>query len=1024
MAAAYRDALRTVEDVAERQVVQSLKGENVDVFGFFESGQDVAVVVLVVRGGVLQDRRDFFFEKAQELEPAAFLEAFLPQFYDANPFLPVRGPPAGRDRGPGAPRGVPGRAPRREGRGPRSAARRRRPTGCGWRRSTPGSATGSASAATGGDEAVAAERLGRAIGLAMPPHRIEAFDISHTQGTDSVASMVVFEDGRPKKSEYRLFNIAAQELLEPDDFRSMAEAVERRYRRVQASEGPWPDLVLVDGGRGQLQAALTALDRIGVELPAVGLAKREEEIWVPDRPDPIRLSRKDPALQLIQRARDEAHRFAISRHRRRRGKRMRQTSLTEIPGVGPTRARLLLRRFGSVQGLRGADPGEIAAAVGPGDGARRGRLSAALRHENRVRTGGRHPEHRHSRGARGALAGGRERHAPVLPLRRDVRVRARGRRDRRARRPRIRASTRPRSWFAPASSSRRRSSGSSAARGRRPRARGPPGRCADETRVALGREDPRRRSAVRPPHLDRGRLQPLPDRAAGGGGVPPDDPAPHPRALPALPRPRPGASSPGRRRRAPRARLAFRGRVRHLRPDRRRRVGRPPHRRRVDGRRHRSRGARRGVRGREASRGARHARSRASRLRRRGAPGRAAADDRSPGNASRQRPCRRIRRAGRVSRRSRRTRNRTTRSSSPRSTSRTRRGGAAGLGPGVRRARGGGSRASRESDETLVDADLGRHRPGADGRAIRRRDRGRAAGGRSRGDAGRARRLRPGRGGRRHRRRQRRERARLHTLRVPAAAGRLDRRGIRREAAAPLERDAARRSSALLVAATAALLYWRTRDPDTPGEPVPLAAASPSPASPEGSGRDTRSHASAADGRSPRCRSRPAHRTAAPPTPAPSPRPTVRRRTACSDSGAAAFPPRRPRRVRVPARAGSSGRSAIRKRGLRPRGPLHRPARARLRGPVAHRGVRSRPARRHDVGGQDVLPRANLFPRALGPLPDARGRRDAPSPGRRPSFPRRATTPWSWLSLEARARPSRCHAGSAFCYPRHHSANR
>ena len=126
-----------------------------------------------------------------------------------------------------------------------------------------------------------------------------------------------------------------------------------------------PDLILVDGGRGQLQAALTALDRLGLDPPAVGLAKREEEIWVPGRPEPIRLSRKDPALQLVQRVRDEAHRFAISRHRQRRGKRMRQTGLTEIPGVGPARARLLLRRFGSVQGLRGADPKDIAAAVGP-----------------------------------------------------------------------------------------------------------------------------------------------------------------------------------------------------------------------------------------------------------------------------------------------------------------------------------------------------------------------------------------------------------------------------------------------------------------------------------------------------------------------------------------------------------------------------------------------------------------------------------------------------------------------------------
>jgi excinuclease ABC subunit C len=364
MAAAYRDALRTVRDVSEHQVVQSLRGENVDVFGFFESGQDVAVCVLVVRGGALQDRRDFFFEKSQEIEPSAFLDAFLPQFYDANPFLPsevhlpvaipspellseflaarrgakvaVRVP----QRGPGAERLSMAEVNARE----RHRVRFRR---------------------TGGDEAIAVERLSRAIGLPMPPHRIEAFDISHIQGTDSVASMVVFEDGAPKKSDYRLFNITSQELLAPDDFRSMAEAVERRYRRVQGEQGTMPDLVLVDGGRGQLQAALTALDRVGVELPVVGLAKKEEEIWVPDRPEPVRLSRKDPALQLVQRVRDEAHRFAITRHRNRRSKRMRATGLTEIPGVGPVRARQLLRRFGSVKGLRGADPREIEAAVGP-----------------------------------------------------------------------------------------------------------------------------------------------------------------------------------------------------------------------------------------------------------------------------------------------------------------------------------------------------------------------------------------------------------------------------------------------------------------------------------------------------------------------------------------------------------------------------------------------------------------------------------------------------------------------------------
>jgi len=364
MAAAYRDAIRTVEDVSERQLVQSLKGESVDAFGFFEAGGDVSISVLVVRGGILQDRREFFFEKSEEVEPAAFLEAFLPQFYDANPFLPAQiHLPVAISR----PQLIEGfllsrrgakvsvRVPRRGGARERvelantNAQQRHRVR---FRRA-------------GGEDQLALERLARVLGLPVPPRRIEGFDISHLQGTDSIASLVVFEEGKPKKSDYRLFGIASQSLLAPDDFRSMAEAVERRYRRVQAEKGELPDLVVVDGGRGQLQAALTALDRLGLELPVIGLAKREEEIWALGRPDPIRLALTDPALKLLQRLRDEAHRFAISRHRGRRGKRMRETSLTDIPGVGPHRARTLLRRFGSLAGVAAADPAMIAEAVGP-----------------------------------------------------------------------------------------------------------------------------------------------------------------------------------------------------------------------------------------------------------------------------------------------------------------------------------------------------------------------------------------------------------------------------------------------------------------------------------------------------------------------------------------------------------------------------------------------------------------------------------------------------------------------------------
>lgn len=364
MAAAYRDAIRTVEDVSEHQIVHSMRGESVDVVGFFESGGDVAVCVLVVRAGVIQDRREFFFEKSGEVAPAPFLEAFLPQFYDANPFLPseVHFPVELADRdlleaflavrkGSKVVVRAPRRGPARE-RVELADDNARERHKVRFRR-------------VGGEGALGIERLARILDLPVPPQRIEAFDISHLQGTDSIASLVVFEDGKPKKSDYRLFGITSQSLLAPDDFKSMAEAVERRYRRLREQGSPMPDLVLVDGGRGQLQAALTALDRLGLELPVVGLAKREEEIWAPERPEPIRLSRKDPALQLIQRVRDEAHRFAVTRHRGRRSKRMRETSLREIPGIGPTRARTLLTRFGSLSGLAAADPADVEKAVGP-----------------------------------------------------------------------------------------------------------------------------------------------------------------------------------------------------------------------------------------------------------------------------------------------------------------------------------------------------------------------------------------------------------------------------------------------------------------------------------------------------------------------------------------------------------------------------------------------------------------------------------------------------------------------------------
>jgi len=363
MAAAYRDALRTVEEIADRQVVQRLSGEDADTWGIHEDGGDAAVQVLVVRGGTILDRREMFFEKVDGTPPEELLSAVIAQFYGQTTFLPdeVQVPFDLADRElleqflsekKGTRVGL--RRPQRGGAKDRlemAMVNARSRHEARFRRSR-----------TAEEDAVA--RLSKLLGLPEPARRIEGFDISHIQGTHSYASMVVFEDGRPKKSDYRLFRIQSQDLLAPDDFASMAEAVSRRYSRLLSEGGRLPDLVLVDGGRGQLSAAITALDRVGVELPVVGLAKQEEEIFVPGRPEPIRLARHESALRLVQRVRDEAHRFAIGRHRKTRTAVALTTILRAVPGVGPVKAKKLLRKFGSVGRVKEAPREEIASVVG------------------------------------------------------------------------------------------------------------------------------------------------------------------------------------------------------------------------------------------------------------------------------------------------------------------------------------------------------------------------------------------------------------------------------------------------------------------------------------------------------------------------------------------------------------------------------------------------------------------------------------------------------------------------------------
>jgi excinuclease ABC subunit C len=215
-----------------------------------------------------------------------------------------------------------------------------------------------------------AEALEAALTLPEPPRRIESFDISHIQGSDTVASMVVWEDGRMKKSDYRKFIIRHE--AGNDDFLSMREAVERRYRRLQYEKKPLPSLILIDGGIGQLHAAAAALERLEIiNQPVASIAKKEEIIYVLGQEnEPVRLEKHSPILHLIQQVRDETHRFAVTFHRQRRSARHLHSELTEIMGVGPRTAQKLLRKFGSVANLRAASVEDLAATVGRAQGQR------------------------------------------------------------------------------------------------------------------------------------------------------------------------------------------------------------------------------------------------------------------------------------------------------------------------------------------------------------------------------------------------------------------------------------------------------------------------------------------------------------------------------------------------------------------------------------------------------------------------------------------------------------------------------
>lgn len=362
LAAVHRDGLRTVEELAQKQRVALLSGEDVDVFGEFADGGNLSVALLLVRGGSVLDSREWHWEGIGDVEADEFWGALLSQYYDATTFLPreVHLPSDVADevlspveRWLSERRGtkVEVKTPRRGASFDRVLIARDNARENHVRRFR--------KVREAGEKATLA--LAAALDLDRRPARIEGFDVSHFQGSQTYASCVVFVDGQPAKGEYRVFGIDRDA---PDDFASIAEAVSRRYVRVREEGGTMPDLLVIDGGKGQLSAALAALDRIGVELPAVGLAKREEHLFVPGRSAPVVLTRRHLGLKLLQRVRDEAHRFGLKHHRRSRGRRALQSPLLSIPGLGPTTVARLLTAFGGAEQVLAATPEAIAVVAG------------------------------------------------------------------------------------------------------------------------------------------------------------------------------------------------------------------------------------------------------------------------------------------------------------------------------------------------------------------------------------------------------------------------------------------------------------------------------------------------------------------------------------------------------------------------------------------------------------------------------------------------------------------------------------
>ncbi len=362
-AASLRDLIATVEEMEQKQKMTAAEGEDIDIYAFYAEPPLVAVNLFHLRNGRTVDRREFFWEDQIDFDPPEFFSALLKQVYLDQQYVPglIHVPVEFEDRELLEEILSEKRGRRVEIHTPQ---RGRKKAMLGLVETNAKSSFDQRFRVLKPSSKAIQGALEEALNLPAAPKRIECFDISHIQGTDKVASMVVWEDGRMKKSGYRKFIIRS--VIGNDDFASMREAVTRRYTRLKEDNQPMPDLVLVDGGLGQLHAAAEALEAIGIiNQPLAAIAKREEIIYVLGQEnEPVKLDRFSPVLHLVQSIRDEAHRFAVTFHRTRRNAARLTSELAEIKGVGQATMGKLLRHFGSTERVRQATEHELRSVVG------------------------------------------------------------------------------------------------------------------------------------------------------------------------------------------------------------------------------------------------------------------------------------------------------------------------------------------------------------------------------------------------------------------------------------------------------------------------------------------------------------------------------------------------------------------------------------------------------------------------------------------------------------------------------------